>query len=141
MTFLGQNMLRVSVAEPEGLHFLLTALRATIIHLFPIVEYGCVVWEPHLKRDEILLETVQHFAVKVATKNWDTSPSPLTSNLNLPPLSTCRTLSWFEHCKFLHGYLYCPPDFFSTWNSLPREIVLLDSLSLFKSSLKLHLYT
>ena len=64
--------------------------QATIIHLYkskmiPIIEYGCVVWDPYLKRDQILLE---YFSNKVTTKKWDTSPS-ITANLNVPPLSNC----------------------------------------------------
>ena len=154
--------------------------QAAITHLYksqviPIIEYGCVVWDPHLQKDQILLENVQRFAVKVATKNWNTSRSTLTANPHLPPLTTRRT--YFKLVctyKFLHGYLYCPSDFLNfhpnpnlrvfhskhllqplaktvshynsffistvrLWNSLPRDIVLLDSLSLFKSSLKVHL--
>ena len=39
----------------------------SILHLYktqvlPILEYGCVIWDPHLKKDKILLENVQHFA-------------------------------------------------------------------------------
>ena len=82
--------------------------QAAITHLYksqviPIIEYGCVVWDAHLQKDQILLE---HFTIKVATKNWNTSPSSLTANLHLPPLTNHRT--YFKLVctyKFLHGYL------------------------------------
>ena len=140
-----------------------------------IIEYGCVVWDRHLQKDQILLENIQRFTVKVAIKNCKNSSPSLPTNLHLPPLTNHRT--YFKLVctyKFLYGYLYCPPDFLNLhpnpnlrifyskqliqplvktvsqyhsffisavrlWNSLPRDIVLLDSLSLFKSSLKLHL--
>ena len=154
--------------------------QAAIIHLYksqviPIIEYGCVVWDPHLQNDQILLENAQRFTVKVAIKIWKNSSPSLPTNLHLPPLTNRRTYYKLVCTyKFLYGYLSCPQIFSTStliqiyvifhskqliqplvktvshyhsffisavrlWNSLPRDIVLLDSLSLFKSSLKLHL--
>ena len=91
--------------------------QAAIIHLYksqviPIIEYGCVVWDTHLQKDQILLDNVQCFAVKVATKNLNNSSPSLPTNLHLPPLTNRRT--YFKLVctyKFLYGHLYCPLDF------------------------------
>ena len=35
------------------------------------MEYAAQVWDPHLKKDQDLLESTQKFACKMITKNWD----------------------------------------------------------------------
>ena len=112
MTFLGQMM---SVCcRARRLTFSPSCSQATIIHLYksqvtPIIKYRCVVWDPHLKRDQILLE---HFAVKFVTKNWDTFASSLTTNLNLPPLSNCRTYKLVCTISFCTDTYTVPQIFF-----------------------------
>ena len=34
-------------------------------HVLPILDYASVVWDPHLKKDQQLLDSVQHFALKL----------------------------------------------------------------------------
>ena len=51
--------------------------------VLPILEYACVLWDPHLKRDQLLLESVQLFATRMAARSW-TSDSEIKSK---PPLS------------------------------------------------------
>ena len=102
--------------------------QAAIIHLYksqviPIIEYGCVVWDPHLQKDQTLLENAQRFVVKVTTK--------IPRHLSL-------LIYIFLLSLIIEPILSCVSAV-RLWNSLPRDIVLLDSLSLFKSSLKLHL--
>ena len=88
--------------------------QATIIHLYksqviPIIEYGCVVWDPHLQKDQILLENVQRFAVKLATE----IPRHLSLLIYIFFLSLIVEPIFKLVCtyKFLYGYLYCSPGF------------------------------
>ena len=61
---------------------------SSILHIYktqvlPILEYACIVWDPNHKKDQLLLEKVQLFAARLATKSWSqdqaslfTSPQP-----------------------------------------------------------------
>ena len=80
----------------------------------PILDYACVVWDPHLKKDRLLLDSVQLFAMRMATHSWQEAPQALSSQCQLPPLSFRR--SYFKllySFKFLNGFLHCPPGFFN----------------------------
>ena len=37
----------------------------------PILEYGAVVWDPFLKKDRLLLECTQKFALRMCLKDWE----------------------------------------------------------------------
>ena len=79
----------------------------------PILDYGCIIWDPHFKKDSALLESVQLFATRMATKSWNASAVSLNSKLNLSTLSSRRTYFKVLYVyKFLNGHLYCPPDLF-----------------------------
>ena len=67
--------------------------QASIIALYkcqvlPISEYACVVWDPHLKRDQLLLESVQLFATRMAARSWTTDSESLNHHFQLPSLSS-----------------------------------------------------
>ena len=52
----------------------------SILHLYktqvmPILEYGCIIWDPHFNKDKILLENVQLFTIRIATR-FDKNSSP-----------------------------------------------------------------
>ena len=57
----------------------------------PHMEYAAPVWDPHLRKDQDLLESTQKFACKVMTKTWDRGYDELLNMTNLPSL-TDRTL-------------------------------------------------
>ena len=64
--------------------------------------------------DQILLEKVQLFALHIATKSWSEQYSTLTSQFQLPTLSS----RWSYHkllCtyKFFNGYSFCPSGLFT----------------------------
>ena len=40
-------------------------------HGLPMLDYACIVWDPHLRKDQLLLESVQHFALKIASQTWN----------------------------------------------------------------------
>jgi len=82
----------------------------------PILEYACVVWDPHLKRDQLLLKSVPLFATRMAARSWTSDSESLNHHFQLPSLSSCRTyfkvLSDSTY-KCLNSYTFCPPGNFS----------------------------
>ena len=56
--------------------------------VLPILEYGCVVWDPHLIKHKSLLENVQLFATRIASKQWNQSSEYLNSHFNIPSLGS-----------------------------------------------------
>ena len=50
-----------------------------------------MVWDPHLKKDRLLLDSVQLFAMRMATHSWKEAPQALSSQCQLPPLSSRRS--------------------------------------------------
>ena len=100
----------------------------TIITLYksqvlPIVDYACVVWDPHLKKDQYLLESVQTFALRMASRSWRVNAEELNSQFQLPTLTSRRSyLKLLMTFKFLNGLLYCPPDLF-VFNASPNTRV------------------
>ena len=59
--------------------------------VLPILEYACIIWDPHHKKDQLLLEKVQLFAARLATKSWSQDQASLFTSLNLPSLMNCRS--------------------------------------------------
>ena len=56
----------------------------------PHLEYACPVWDPHTMKDKTLLENVQKFAFRMATKQWDSGYQDLLDIMNVPSLANCR---------------------------------------------------
>ena len=80
----------------------------------PILEYGSVVWDPHFKKDQILLENVQLFALHITTKPWSEQYSTLTSWFQFPTLSSRRSYhKLLCTYKLLNGYSFCPSGLFT----------------------------
>ena len=79
--------------------------------------YSSSVWDPYSIPNINKLEKVQHFALKLCSKNW-TSDYPLLLQLfNLPSLSSCRTTSKLVLLyKFIFSKLYIPAGSFSFQN-------------------------
>ena len=81
--------------------------------VLPILVYGCIIWDPHFKKDCALLDSVQLFAARMATKFRNANAVTLNSELNLTTLSSRRAYFKVLYVyKFLNGYLYCPPGLF-----------------------------
>ena len=80
--------------------------------VLPILEYGCVIWDPHLKKDKKLLESVQYFAIQITTKTWSSHNTSLPHEL--PSLESRRQYHKLLYTfKFLNGLSFCPPGFFT----------------------------
>ena len=89
---------------------IITLYKAQVL---PILDYACIVWDPHLKKDSSLIENVQLFAARMATKSWRANASTLNETLNLPTITSRRKYFKVLYAfKFLNGYLYCPSGYF-----------------------------
>ena len=66
----------------------LTKLYCSFIR--PHLEYAAIVWNPGLKREVDALENVQKYALRICTKQWDSSYDELLANTNLPSLKDRR---------------------------------------------------
>ena len=65
----------------------------------PHLEYAAQLWDPHVKRDIQLLESVQKFACKVCLKCWDMDYNNMLHCLDLPLLRVRR-----QHLKLITMY-------------------------------------
>ena len=89
---------------------------ATLMQLYlslirPHLEYACPVWDPHTMKDKVLLEDVQKFALRMATKQWDSGYQELLDIMNIPSLADRRLqLKLALLYKIVHGMCYFPPD-------------------------------
>ena len=82
-------------------------------HVLPMLDYACIVWDPHLRKDQLLLESVQHFALKIASHSWNLDYQTLRTNYDLAPLTNRRShFKLLATFKFVHGFLYCPGGYF-----------------------------
>ena len=66
--YLGYQQSPHSEFPEELLH---VVLHKTVIMLH--LEYGCVVWDPHLLKDKRAIENVHRFALRVCSKQWRAS--------------------------------------------------------------------
>ena len=77
----------------------------------PHLEYAAPVWDPHLQKDCDILENVQKFACRMATKRWDLGYNELLHMLDLPSLSDRRLhLKMCQLYKIIHQLSHFPPD-------------------------------
>jgi len=76
------------------------------------MEYAAPVWDPHLSKDQDLLESTQKFTCKMMTKTWDRGHDELLNMTNLPSLAD-RRLQYLKLCslyKIVYDLSYFPPD-------------------------------
>ena len=75
----------------------------------PHLEYACPVWAPYMAKDIHAIESVQKFACKVATRNWNSGYDDLLSLLELPTLERRRLeLKLGQLFKIVHNLCYFP---------------------------------
>ena len=68
-------------------------------------------WDPHLQCDINSLESVQRFALKVCSQQWDAGYNELLDMFRLPSLQNRRLYIKFCYLfKIVHGLCYFPPD-------------------------------
>ena len=61
-------------------------------YVLPVLSYCSCVWDPYLSRDKELLESVQKFALRVCSKQWEAPYSQLLKLSQLPSLSIMRSI-------------------------------------------------
>ena len=71
--------------------------------VLPILDYGCCIWDRYHLKYQVLLEKVQHFAAKLATKRWSSNPSVLMSELGWAPLQSRRRYLKLCLCRRILG--------------------------------------
>ncbi len=101
----------------------------------PVLEYSCCVWDPFQVKYSVMLERVQNFAGRLATKRWRGEPDSLRGELGWPLLSTRR--SYLKLClcrRILAGYSMLPC---SVFEHHPSQVVRhVNSCPLFKPFVK-----
>lgn len=99
-------------------NFYLNSSSETIRQLYlslvrPHLEYAVQLWDPHTQRDINKLESVQRFALKVISHQWDVGYEDLLCAVNIPTLSTRRLdLKLAYVYNIVYGLIYFPPDIF-----------------------------
>ena len=58
--------------------------------IMPHLEYGCVVWDPHLLKDKTAIENVHKFALRVCSKQWRASYESLLTTFHAFSMSERR---------------------------------------------------
>ena len=83
-------------------------------HVLPMLDYACIIWDPHLRKDQLLLESVQHFALKIASQTWNSDYQTLWTHYDLAALVNRRSYfktPWYILSLFM-VFLYCPGGYF-----------------------------
>ena len=98
-------------------HFYHHCPSSTLLTLYkmlvrPILEYGAAIWDPPSLTAKSSLESVQHFALKMASKSWASSYPSLLSQFAIKPLeqrrNICKASSLFKlKFGFSHS-INCP---------------------------------
>ena len=82
--------------------------------VLPVLSYCSSVWDPHTLSDISKLEKVQHFALKMCSKNWSADYHSLLLTFNIPCLSSSRTIAKLILLhKFIYKQMHIPENFFS----------------------------
>ena len=67
--------------------------------------------DPHLRKDQDLLESIQKFACKMITRKWDKGYDELLNMTNLPsPAERRLYLKLCSLYKIVHNLSYFPPN-------------------------------
>ena len=79
--------------------------------VLPILDYASVVWEPHLKKDKLLLVAVQRQATRMASRQGKENSASLNQIFKLPTLECRRKyyyyLQVFKWVYLLSHRLFC----------------------------------
>ena len=77
----------------------------------PHLEYGCVVWDPHLLKDKTGIENVHKFALRVCSKQWRASYESLLTTFHAFSMSERRVqLKLLALFNIVKGNILLPPS-------------------------------
>lgn len=78
----------------------------------PRLDYNCIIWNPHLNKDILSLESVQKFALRMTSQDWSASYDSLCNKYNMPSLAVRRKYFILTYCfKYLNSHVYATRDF------------------------------
>ena len=92
-----------------SLHCTLQAL----IYLFraqvcSMLDYSCIVWDPHLNKHKLTLGKIQLFATHMASKKWHSQSETFNAQFNLSSIcARCHYFKMLYFLKFTNGF-FCP---------------------------------
>ena len=99
----------------------------------PHLEYAAPVWDPHQQGLINSLESVQKFALKLCTKNWNASYDETLSNCNLPTLAHRRRLLKLSFLfQIVHGNFVFPDAPIERRSPLPFNLRTFSTTSLYR---------
>ena len=82
-----------------------TFLRLYLTYIHPQLEYAAAVLDPHQRGLINSLESVQKFALKASTKNWNAGYQTLIKTCNIPTLKEQRhVLKLSILCQIINGH-------------------------------------
>ena len=82
----------------------LLRLYQSLIH--PHLEYACSIWDPHLKKDIEMLESVQKFGLKICLKKWHSTYGNLIDQAGIPSLAVrLKLLKLCQLFNILNGHV------------------------------------
>ena len=88
----------------------------------PHLEYAAQLWDPHVKRDIQMLESVQKFACKVCLKCWDMDYDNMLHCLDLPLLRVRRQhLKLITMFNIVNGNIVFPAGIFNLHQHLSQR--------------------
>ena len=88
----------------------------------PHLEYAAQLWDPHVKRDIQMLESVQKFACKVCLKCWDMDYDNMLHCLDLPLLRVRRQhLKLITMFNIINGNIVFPAGIFNLHQHLSQR--------------------
>ena len=97
--------------HPAGEGSIIQLYKSTVL---PLLDYCSCVWDPYQTTYINMIEGVQKFAARLATKQWNTSYNDLLAQLGWPLLSTRRKQQKLFLChRILSGYSIILPSSFT----------------------------
>jgi hypothetical protein len=95
----------------------------------PHLEYAAQLWDPYIQSDIDKLESVQKFALKLVTHQWDTNYDNLLELTDIPKLSERRShLKLVQVYKIIHNLCYFPEGVFQRQAAHSERLAKTDTL-------------
>ena len=112
-----------------------------LTYVRPHLEYAAPVWDPHQQGLINALESVQKFALKLCTKNWNASYDETLSNCNLPTSAHRRRLLKLSFLfQVVHGNFVFPDAPIERRSPLPFNLRTFSTTSLYRPAARTTAY-
>ena len=95
----------------------------------PHLEYAVQLWDPYMQNDIDKLESVQKFALKLVTHQWDANYNSMLEVTDIPRLSERRLhLKLAQVYKIIHNLCYFPEAIFQRQAAHSERLARTDTL-------------